>query len=417
MSFSPLSLRRRSMIAFTFLGFVLSLGFSLATDWMADKYESTLALEFLQSQAEDYSAQLVVDPATPLPRTRRLKAYLQRGLTLGDIPAAYAGLQPGYYEMPDKDGSSDVHVGVFDTKAGRLYFVIDLSAIERFEKLLDWAIVAVLVLGTSLSGWLGWLLADNVLRPVRTLAKAVDTLPIQPHASALANTVSADGLGRLASAIDRYQARLVAADARERAFYADASHELRTPIAVVLGAAEVVLDDPNVEPGMQRRLRRMQRGARELNDLLDVLLGMARRRTPHVEAVDARELLGEAISALGSGHGSIGIEIEAPPGLQLHLPRHESLLLLRIAIRRVVPPESAGKLQIRLHEGVIDLDFAAADGRPSAAATGNVLRSDDGQSPRLAGHLAEQLGWRLERLPGSADGMRLRLPEDASLPS
>lgn len=416
MSLRPLSLRRRSTIAFTFLGFVLSLGFSVATDWMADDYESTLVEEILQSQAEDYSARLAADPSTPLPRTRRLKAYLQHGQALGDMPASFAGLQPGYHEMQAND-AAEIHVGVFDTKAGRLVFVIDLSAIERFEKHLDWTILAVLVLGTSLSGWLGWLLAGNVLRPVRNLAKAVDALPTQPHVSALAETVGADGLGRLASAIDRYQARLVAADAHERAFYADASHELRTPIAVVRGATEVVLDDPNVEPGMQRRLRRLERGARELTDLLDMLLGMARRRTPHTEVLDARELLGEAISALGGGHGSTSIEIEAPAGLQLRLPRHESLLLLRAAIRRVVPPESAGKLQIHLHEDVIDLDFAAADGLPSAISIGDATRSDDSQSPRLAGRLAEQLGWRLESLPDSAEGLRLRLPENARLPS
>ena len=88
MSIRPLSLRQRATIAFTFMGFVLSLLFAFATSWVADDYESTMVAEILKSQAEDYSARLATDPAATLPRTRRLNGYLRRGADASNIPSA-----------------------------------------------------------------------------------------------------------------------------------------------------------------------------------------------------------------------------------------------------------------------------------------------------------------------------------------
>lgn len=415
MTFRPISLRQRTTIAFTLMGFVLSLMFAFATNWVADDYESTMVAEILKSQAEDYSARLAKDPSARLPRTRRLNGYLRRGDDTGDIPPAYAGLQPGFHEADQIDGS-EAHIGVFDTRAGRLYFAIDLSAIESFERHLNWAITAVLVLGTALSGWLGWLLAGGVLRPVRGLANAVDALPTQPQPTALADSISEDALGRLAGAIDRYQARLVAADVHEREFYADASHELRTPISVVRGVADVLIDDPTADVGMRRRLRRLDRGVMELTDLLDLLLGMARRRTPQIETVGALELI-QGAAALLVGEQEVGkVEVDVQASGSLRLPQHESLLLLRTAIRRVVPPETAGRLQVRMHDQAIDLAFYPESGSPSPSGNGQSARSDLGRLPRLASRLADQLGWRFESLDevdNPVGALRLCLPDDA----
>src|SRR5690606_14205343 len=138
------------------------------------------------------------------------------------LPRDYAGLAPGVHEDARNEG---LHVGVFDTAAGRLVFTIDLADIEALERHLHLFIAAMIVLGTLLAGWLGWLLSRVATRPVAALAESVDALPVEPRATRLAKEVGTDELGRLARAIDAYQARLVDADAREQAFFADASHE------------------------------------------------------------------------------------------------------------------------------------------------------------------------------------------------
>ena len=100
-----------------------------------------------------------------------------------------------------------------------------------------------------------------------------------------------DELGRLAQAIDGYQARLVEADASERAFFADASHELRTPVAVVRGAAEVLSEQDDLDEATRQRIRRIDRGVGELGELVDVLLRLVRREPVEMIEVDIARLL------------------------------------------------------------------------------------------------------------------------------
>jgi len=397
MSRRPATLRRRVALAYTLLGLVLSLLFAGATVFIAEDYEHIIVDEILRGQAEDYGLRLAADPFTPLPQTHRLSGYLRHPDGSGNVPAEFAELPPGIHES-DGDASEGIHIGVFDTDQGRMFFVIDLRDIERMERDLAWFLAAVIVLGTAIAGWLGWIFAGRTLVPVRKLAQAVDALPTRPQASDLAEAVSDDELGKLASAIDRYQNRLVQADASERSLYADASHELRTPIAVVRASAEVLLDDPTASDYARQRLHRLDRGMRELGDLLDVLLDLARRRELVMEELDAAGLLEETVSSLAPADGGVRQPIEIDATGTLRASQRESLLLLRGVIRRVLPPEMPGTLALRYADSVFRIVFSA-DGEPGRQSAGSPVateRSDRGLGLTLIARLAAQLGWEID---------------------
>ena len=400
MNTRPIALRRRVAIASTILGFLLSLLFSVVVIGITEDYEHVIATEILRGQAEDYGLRLSNHLPAQLPLTHRLSGY--RG---GDIPARYAGYPAGVSEDETADG---IHVGIFDTSAGRLAFVIDLRDIEQLEYHLNLFLAAMVVVGTALAGWLGWLFAGAALAPVSRLATAVDALPVQPHATSLRDTVSDDELGRLAHAIDGYQARLVEADAGEQAFFADASHELRTPIAVVQGATEVLLDEPGADPATRARLRRVERGMQELSDLLEAMLGIARRTPLHPEPVDAPAFLREAAGTVAQSHPGLAWEVEASG--ELRLPRREALLLLRGLSRRLLQPGVAGTLALGLEGSTLDLAFRAD--QATAAETPVPRRSDTGHAVALLDRLAQRLGWDLEIL--SPTHIRIGLPAIAA---
>lgn len=412
MSARPVSLRRRVALAYTALGFALSLLFAGAVVYITEDYEAVLVEEILSGQAEDYSLRLAVMPNTPLPQTHRLSGYRRDREGHDDIPAEYASLPPGLHESAQED-LDGMHIGVFDTPAGRLVFVIDLRDIEQLERHLVWFLAAMIVLGTALAGWLGWLFAGKTVAPVTRLAEAVDALPTLPQSTDLAAEVSHDELGRLAGAIDRYQARLVEADTHEQAFFADASHELRTPVAVVRGTAEVLLDAPEADTATRERLRRLDRGMQELTDLLDVLLGLARRRQLQMETVDAQSLLREAACASASAEAdaAMRVRIEVVAAGHLTLPRHESLLLLRSLIRRILPPDVPGILRLRLQESSIALAFIADGGVTAPHRAVHMQRSDRGFGLTLTARLAERLGWQWQEAEGGT--LQVRLPTSA----
>ncbi|MEJ7747481.1 MAG: HAMP domain-containing sensor histidine kinase [Luteimonas sp.] len=412
MNTARVSLRRRVAFAYTLLGFVLSLLFAAATVFITEDYEHILVDEILRGQADDYALRIAANPATVLPQSHRLSGYLRRTDGSGDVPADLAALDPGIHES--RTGYvEDIHVGVFDTDQGRLYFVIDLSDIERLERHLAWFLIGVVALGTGMAGWLGWLLAGGTVAPVRRLAEAVDALPTQPQASDLAGAVSDDELGRLAASIDRYQARLVEANAQQRRFFADAGHELRTPIAVVRGAAELLLDDTTLPAATRRVLQRLDRGVREVTDLLDVVLDLARRREPVIEAVAADSLLRDAAASLqeAGAHPHLQIDIEASGTWRV--PRRESLLVLRGVLRHLLPADSDGVLLLRGEGDVLEMSYSVAEGSDPLVRRPAPQRSDSGLAVTLLGRLAAELGWRFEHQDLAARRVRVRLPESA----
>jgi signal transduction histidine kinase len=393
----PVALRRRVALAFTILGFLLSLLFAVVVVGVTEDYEHVIAAEILRGQAEDYGLRLSNHLPAQLPQTHRLSGYR------GDaIPPRYARHPLGVSEDEASDG---VHVGIFDTSAGRLAFVIDLRDIEQLEYHLNLFLAAMVVLGTALAGWLGWLFAGAALAPVSRLAAAVDALPVQPRPTDLQDSVSHDELGRLAQAIDGYQARLVEADAHEQAFFADASHELRTPIAVVQGATEVLLDEPDADPGRRARLLRVERGMQELSELLEAMLSIARHAPLRPEPVDAAAFLHEVASALAQSNPDVASRVEANG--QLQLPRREAMLLLRGLSRRLLNPSMTATLLLRLEGARIDL-IRHADAAATAAETAGAQRSDTGHAVGLLDRLAQHLGWELEIL--SPAHIRIGLP-------
>lgn len=386
---TPLPLRQRFALLALLLGLVLGGLGAAAVLIVAEEYETILANEILRGQAEDYGERLVHQRYADLPQTHRL-----RGFHAGDadLPPAYAGMPPGLREDP---ANEDIHVGVFDARGGRLVFVMDLSDIEAMERRLSMVVAIIVVLETLLAGWLGWLLAGIALRPLQALARQVEALPAQPQATQLAAQASRDELGRLAVAIDDYQARLVDADVREQAFLADASHELRTPLTVIQGVGEVLLDDASATPAQRVRLARLERGIGEMRRLLEAMLATARRKPLQVETVAADELLRRAAETVLAGHPGAQARIDASGQVQVAV-READLLLAGLA-RRLVQQQGTGALLLVLEQKPTHCFRLWVEGGSEAAApAADSARADVGSGSALLDRLALRLGWQVE---------------------
>lgn len=430
----PLPMRTQVTLLYTLMGFVLSVLFASAMVFISEEYERVLVEAILTSQVQDYAARLERQPDLDLPRTNRLSGYLRRPDGGGEVPADLASQPPGIRELhDDQDG---IHLAVFDTAAGRLFFTIDLHDVEALERYLAFILLAVVVLGTLVSAWLGWLMSGAVVRPVRRLADAVTSLPTRPIATHLGCGMPADELGRLGTAIDEYQARLVSAEEAERAFFADASHELRTPISVVRGATELLLEDSSEIPALRPRLLRLDRGIRELSELIDALLRLARRRTGTPERVSLHGWLtaclanadsirnGQVRLVVGGGERADRDELrpaEAERGDDLGsdgdclLPVAEAELVLRGIVRRMLPPSMTGQLLVtgsrQADSGhTIKLHFTSPDTPQASVAKIRPHPSDRRMGLTLVGRLAEQLGWRIDDAQAESGRVVIQLP-------
>lgn len=398
---APRPIRIRFTLLAMLLGMLLSGLSAAALLWAAEDYEYILSNEILRGQAEDYGLRLANGLAVALPETSRLKGFRADDPRL---PAAYAGYPVGMHEDP---ANEDMHIGVFNTDAGRLVFVIDLGDIEAMEQRLHLLVALMLVLGTALSGWLGWLLAGVALRPLRQLAETVDALAVQPQRTQLAERVSSDELGQLAQAIDGYQARLVDADAHEQAFLADASHELRTPLTVIQGAVEVLQDDEQASPAAKARHARLQRGVDDMRNLLEAMLAAARRKPLQPETVAAAAFLEAAAGLALAGRPKLRAQVVAEGTLRL-APREAQLLLVGI-IKRMLQGREATALVLSLQHDRVLIRVL-----PEDAAAAPQLRADSGTGSALLDRLAARLGWTLAVADGGAIELLLAPgPKDA----
>lgn len=394
-----LSLRLRALLLATAMGLTLSLLFAASVVVITERYEHVLVATLLQDQADVQAARLRAGVAdTALSDSTRQRTHLRplQGAT-DRVPAHLANLPPGIHEI-FHDGDDGLHVGVFDTPSGRLYLEVDLADVETLEQFQRRIALIIIATGIVISAGLGWWLARSIAQPVRRLADAVDALPDQPQPTQLAASLPRDALGRLAHAIDRYQSRLHTADQAQQRFLADASHELRTPVAVVRGAAELLADDASAHADVQPVLQRLQRGVDELTLQLDATLRLARRQFAASESVDVDAWLPPLIERLLQSR---------PAPVRMHLSGHagtrplalrDAELVISAGIQHLLAQGRAGTLHVQLDRDGIDLRFhPETDPAKQHAQRPTPLRpeprSDRGLGATVIGQLAASHGW------------------------
>jgi signal transduction histidine kinase len=140
------------------------------------------------------------------------------------------------------------------------------------------AVVLSLAIGaliTALAAVLSGRVARKVLEPAERIASLAER--IEAHdLSARLDAESADELGRLCASFDRMLDRLQSAFERERRFVADASHELRAPLAVLRGEVDLALRRPRDTDEYRRAIESISTETQRLETLTDELLAAAR---------------------------------------------------------------------------------------------------------------------------------------------
>jgi heavy metal sensor kinase len=140
--------------------------------------------------------------------------------------------------------------------------------LRRVRLVLLWSTPVVLLMA-SLGGY--WI-SRRALAPVDEITRAARSIGIQNLSERLAVPATGDEIERLSATWNDMLARLEAAVKRLSQFTADASHELRTPIALIRTTAELTLRRERSAETYREALRQVmaesERTARMVEDLL-----------------------------------------------------------------------------------------------------------------------------------------------------
>jgi signal transduction histidine kinase len=160
-----------------------------------------------------------------------------------------------------------------------------------------------------------------VLRPLGRITAAARRIQATNLSDRIALEGPDDELKTLADTFDEMLERLDASFTAQRQFVADASHELRNPLAVIQTNADVALWDEGVPAEVKTRLLAVRRATDRMHRLVDDLLALARlelqaaQRT-EVDLASVVTEVSDELDPLAKAHG-LSIEHAAERGVRV----------------------------------------------------------------------------------------------------
>lgn len=181
----------------------------------------------------------------------------------------------------------------------RIGFVAEVSdGLDALNVVRNTMAVAVAIL-TVLAGIATWFIAGRALQPVGAITNQVREITSGTLSDRVPEPSGADEIGVLARTMNTMLSRLETSDLKRRQFVSDASHELRTPVAVLRSEAEVARrapDSTTIDDFATVVLNESGRLERLVEDLLALARGDESRTLSSTSTVDVDEVvLSEAL--------------------------------------------------------------------------------------------------------------------------
>ena len=150
----------------------------------------------------------------------------------------------------------------------------------------------------------GWVVAGRLLAPIDRITDVARRIQATDLSGRISLVGPEDELKRLADTFDSMLERLDAAFVAQRRFIADASHELRNPLAVIRTNLDVVLSDPKSDENALRDTSAVVRRATErMSKMVDDLLALARLESP--QQLDERVDIGEVANEIAEEFAAV----------------------------------------------------------------------------------------------------------------
>jgi two-component system, OmpR family, sensor kinase len=173
----------------------------------------------------------------------------------------------------------------------------------------------VVLIGTALSMWA----ARASLRPLRNMATGAASITHASPGRRIDYNGPPDELGSLAESLNAMLDRLERSYADQRRFVADASHELRTPVAIMRGNIELLRSGKLGQADAEESLEMLDTESQRMTRLLDELLSLARLEGSRHEfqPLDVHTLLEEG-AARAKRLGDRVLDVKCSEGLWIN---------------------------------------------------------------------------------------------------
>jgi two-component system, OmpR family, sensor kinase len=279
-----------------------------------------------------------------------------------------------YRSFSGRHGGSRCYARTFSA-AGNSYQLVILASLHPESELLEnirialgWLIPFTILLASA--G--GYFLARKSLAPVADMTSQADRIGESTIHDRLPIQNPRDELGRLAATFNGLLDRLDLAFERQRRFIADASHELRTPVAILQGESEVALsNDVRSTAEYRESLTILHQEARRLSRVVDDMFTLSRADAGqfHVTPVEfyLDELASDCLQSLRSLAAAKSITLTLHCENELYVSADESLIrrmLLNLLDNAIKYAPSGGSVCLTVHAASRGVEVSVADSGP-----------------------------------------------------
>jgi two-component system, OmpR family, sensor histidine kinase MprB len=248
--------------------------------------------------------------------------------------------------------------GVAGSPRGAVMIARPLSEVDHELSRILLILLVVGLAGIALAAVLGAFVARTALAPIARFTRRTESLAGELDLSERLEVASGDELGRLARSFNTTLDALERSLAAQRQLVADASHELRTPIASLRANIQTLEDAERLPQAEQVRLREdIVDELDELTALVGDVVELARGSHAPSELQDVRldELVADAVARTRRRRGELSFALELQPtlvrGEAERINRAVSNLLDNA--RKWSPP--GGLVEVSVRDGVLSV--------------------------------------------------------------
>jgi two-component system sensor histidine kinase MprB len=247
-------------------------------------------------------------------------------------------------------------VGIEDR--GALAVALPLTTVDNA---LRSQLVLVLVIGGGgilLAALLGFLVARTALAPIARFTRQTESIAANPERieHQRLDVLGSDELARLATTFNRTLDALERSVAAQRNLVADASHELRTPIATIRANLQLMRDEQLLSPEDRAALRAdVIEELDELTALVGDVVELARGNKPSGAAGDVRldEVVREALERARRRAPGLNFEQVIEPTLVRGEADRISRAVTNLLDNAAKWSPEGGTVEVSLHNGTV----------------------------------------------------------------
>lgn len=328
------------------------------------------------------------------------------------MPAVFNDLAPDFSGEITR-GAETFLVAIGPTEQGRLYIAKNITHFEDRESLFMTALGVIIIGMMLLTLLLAVFSSRRIVNPLRRLADEISGVPVGQNMPRLALNYQDVELHTVAETFNRFLGELESFVKREQSLLNLASHELRTPIAVISGALDIVERRDQLTEADRATISRIRRAANEMGVNINMLLNLARHsgtraQTSTSSLIALTEQTLEDLDALYDAKQRV--TLSAPAAIDISADPIMVQMLLRNLIQNALQ-HTTHDIQIRLSPGLIQIvDQGAGLTLEQQAILGGSKRLNQERSPLgglglyIVTLMCEQLQWELEIAETNVNG-------------